>query len=84
MILLPGGRVGGGGTYHNSVSKFSAVRAVLYLPDHKAYTSTVYRPHGCISSLGIILKKLARWFSNVCTNQRMICDAEKMGSVYSS
>ena len=48
--------MGGGGTYHNSVSKFSAARAVLYLPDHKAYTSTVYRPNGSISSLGIILR----------------------------
>ena len=56
-------------------------RAVLYLPDHKAYTSTVYRPHGCISSLGIIIKKLAAGFANVCTGQRMICNG-KMGSLY--
>ena len=33
--------------------------AVLYLHDHEAYTSTVYRPHGCNSSFGMILKKLA-------------------------
>ena len=57
-------------------------KAVLYLPDHKAYTSAVYRPHGCISSFGMILKKLAG-FANVCTGQRMICDAET-GSVYSN
>ena len=38
-------------------------RAVLCLPDHKAYTSTVYRPHGCISSLGMMLKKLAARFA---------------------
>ena len=57
-------------------------RAVLYLPDHKAYTSTVYRPHCSISSLGIILKKLAAGFANVCTGQRMICNVEKMGSFY--
>ena len=57
-------------------------RAVLYLPDHKAYTSTVYRLHGSISSLGIILKKLAAGFANVCTGQRMICNVEKMGSFY--
>ena len=33
---------------------------------------------------GYHTKETGRWFSNVCTNQRMICDAEKMGSVYSS
>ena len=56
-------------------------RAVLYLPDHKANTSTVYRPYGYISSLGMILKKLPAGFANVFTGQRMICNG-KMGSLY--
>ena len=49
--------------------------AVLYLPDHEACTSTVYRP----PRLQLLLwygTKETGWLCNVCTSQRMICDAE--------
>ena len=39
--------------------------AVLCLPDHEAYTSTVYRPQGCNSSFGMVLKKLAGFAMSV-------------------
>ena len=39
--------------------------AVLYLPDHNVYTSTVYRRQGYNSSFGMILKKLAGFAMSV-------------------
>ena len=49
--------------------------AVLYLPDHEAYTSTVYRPPRLQFLLWCGTKE-TDWLCNVCTCQRMICDAE--------
>ena len=51
------------GNFSTFSCRVFSFKAVLHLPDHKAYTSTVYRPYGCISSLGMILKKLAARFA---------------------
>ena len=58
--------------------------AVLYLPDHEAYTSTVYWPQGCNSSFGMILKKLAGFAMSVPVREWFAMPRLTSGSVYSS
>ena len=57
---------------------------VLYLPDHNAYTSTVYRPRGYNSSFGMILKKLAGFAMSVPVREWFAMPRLTSGGVYNS
>ena len=75
MILLPGGRVGGGGLIIIQFPSFQPLEPFYTYRITKHILRLSTDPTAPFPLRGYGTKETGRWLCNVCTSQRMICDS---------